>query len=613
LTQRNFTVEGGLIVSGTQVFDANGNLLGPTSTLISTIANSANSGSSYANSALLLAQAAYNQANTTPSTLANGSYTLTLRSDGNVVLPNVSGTSWIDSPNYTNININAGGSVWTFNTSGYLTSPYNIKITPGGIQWTDGSMQNTAASPAVYSQAGFNQANLAYTEANSGSSYANSAFVQANLAYTEANSGSLYANSAFVQANLAYTEANSGSSYANSAFIQANLAYTEANSGSSYANSAFIQANLAYTKANSAYSSANVGYNFVYGGGTVSGNTIINGNLNVTGNITYIGNATTQVISGNTGEFFGASSNGFNALYAGIPVGYTIEPQTVIQATTNYNGYSQIENQNIFTGANASTDFVATNDNMAGDSYIDMGINSTIYSQSGFTLQGPGDGYLYVNANTVLGGGNLVLSTTGTTDIVFSTNGINTSNEVARFKNNTGLVLKSNGITFADGTYQNTSFTNAGTYANAAFVQANAAFNLANSAVTNTSSSMSGTLYVDTVQANTALNISTIYSETTNTYTTSSTSQVSVDSFSTSSYRSAKYEIQMVSGTSYHVIEIRIIHNGTTVYMTQYGEMFTSSSLGTFDASITSGTLNLLLTPINTTTTIKLNRRTITT
>jgi hypothetical protein len=97
-----------------------------------------------------------------------------------------------------------------------------------------------------------------------------------------------------------------------------------------------------------------------------------------------------------------------------------------------------------------------------------------------------------------------------------------------------------------------------------------------------------------------------------NTFTTSSTAQVSVDSFASATYRSAKYQAQITSGSSYHVIELLLVHNGTTVYLSQYGEIFTGVSLGTFDATITTGTLNLLFTPTNAITTIKVAKNLIT-
>ena len=96
-----------------------------------------------------------------------------------------------------------------------------------------------------------------------------------------------------------------------------------------------------------------------------------------------------------------------------------------------------------------------------------------------------------------------------------------------------------------------------------------------------------------------------------NTYTTSTTSQVAVDSFATTTYRSAKYLVSVTSGTSYHTIELQLIHDGTSVWMAQYDEIYTGASLGSFDAGITSGNLNLLFTPTNATTTVKVMRYTI--
>lgn len=97
------------------------------------------------------------------------------------------------------------------------------------------------------------------------------------------------------------------------------------------------------------------------------------------------------------------------------------------------------------------------------------------------------------------------------------------------------------------------------------------------------------------------------------TYETSSLDEVSVDFFLASEFRSAKYYVQLTSGSNYHVIELRILHNGTTVYMIQYGEMYTNISLGVFDAQISGGFLSLLFTPTNSVTTVKLTRNTITT
>ena len=68
----------------------------------------------------------------------------------------------------------------------------------------------------------------------------------------------------------------------------------------------------------------------------------------------------------------------------------------------------------------------------------------------------------------------------------------------------------------------------------------------------------------------------------------------------------------MTAGTDYHMIELNVIHDGTNVYMAQYGEVFSNSSLGYFDASIATGTLTLQFSPSTATaTTVKLIREAI--
>ena len=75
-----------------------------------------------------------------------------------------------------------------------------------------------------------------------------------------------------------------------------------------------------------------------------------------------------------------------------------------------------------------------------------------------------------------------------------------------------------------------------------------------------------------------------------------SSSQQTLLTHSASTYRSVKYNVQITQGSSYHSTEINVIHDGTTVYMTEYGTVFTGSSLATFDATITSGNMLLQVT-----------------
>ena len=159
--------------------------------------------------------------------------------------------------------------------------------------------------------------------------------------------------------------------------------------------------------------------NYQTGAITVEGGVGINGNLYVSGNInTTAGNITIL----NSAFFVGNAETGFGAIYAGIPTGYHVLPQLVAQFSANYNGYAQINNQNINSGQFASSDFVATADNGTDSiNFIDLGIASSTYNYPAFSAIRPNDSYLYGNGgnlnlitdtvgkniNFVVGGGNL--------------------------------------------------------------------------------------------------------------------------------------------------------------------------------------------------------------
>ena len=149
---------------------------------------------------------------------------------------------------------------------------------------------------------------------------------------------------------------------------------------------------------------------------SVGSDTYITGNLTVGGTVTAT-NLQLQTLIANSGTFYG-DTTGNAALYAGI-VGGTIFPQTVIQATGNKNDYMEFNIQNINSGAKASTDIVASADNVTlSNGYIDMGIASSTFDgtqvNSLGTALGPNDGYLMVGYNTSPGLGDLVFGTLST-------------------------------------------------------------------------------------------------------------------------------------------------------------------------------------------------------
>lgn len=90
--------------------------------------------------------------------------------------------------------------------------------------------------------------------------------------------------------------------------------------------------------------------------------------------------------------------------------------------------------------------------------------------------------------------------------------------------------------------------------------------------------------------------------------TTANTSNQVVDSFAAATFRCVKYLIQVTSGSSYQVSEILSVHDGTTVYLTEYASMATGSDLATFDSDVNSGNVRLLVSPTNASTTIKVTR-----
>lgn len=90
---------------------------------------------------------------------------------------------------------------------------------------------------------------------------------------------------------------------------------------------------------------------------------------------------------------------------------------------------------------------------------------------------------------------------------------------------------------------------------------------------------------------------------------TSSGSGQIVDSFDSLLYTSVKYVVQATYSTEVQTIEILVMHDGTDVYITRYGLMYTGANeLASFTADLISGQINLKATVANANTTIKFTR-----
>mgnify|MGYP000196162986 FL=1 len=88
--------------------------------------------------------------------------------------------------------------------------------------------------------------------------------------------------------------------------------------------------------------------------------------------------------------------------------------------------------------------------------------------------------------------------------------------------------------------------------------------------------------------------------------TTSGVTAQVVDSFSTTAYRSGEY-LLMVTGTSgFMTLKMMVLFNGTIALNSQYGQLGTD--LGTFDTSVVGDTVQIMFTPIDSTSVVQFSR-----
>ena len=91
-------------------------------------------------------------------------------------------------------------------------------------------------------------------------------------------------------------------------------------------------------------------------------------------------------------------------------------------------------------------------------------------------------------------------------------------------------------------------------------------------------------------------NTNNIIPNTVTTTAVASTSATTIASHAAATYRTVKYLVQCTQGTDYHSTEVNLIHDGSTVYITEYGSLWDNAALGTFDATISGGNILLQIT-----------------
>ena len=86
--------------------------------------------------------------------------------------------------------------------------------------------------------------------------------------------------------------------------------------------------------------------------------------------------------------------------------------------------------------------------------------------------------------------------------------------------------------------------------------------------------------------------------------TTASTNQVALLVFAHASYGAAEVLVTVSQGGERHITKLLITHDGSTAVATEYGVVYTSTELASFDVSISGSDLELRTTPASSSSTV---------
>lgn len=473
-----------------------------------------------------------------------------------------------------------------------------------------------------------------------------------NVVFNEANSAIDLAQSAYNAANSAGSNATVVAAYnqANAAFEQANTGTTLAQASYNFANTLLGGAatdNVARILAQAAFDSSNT--KFSSSGGTISGDTTVTGNLTVTGT-TFYANTENVLIKDNI-VTLNSNVTGTPTLNAGLEInrgsslnvsilwnetadlwqltnnGATFEnivTDSVLSANVSYlNGVNTSQNTSINTTNNNVTNVnnfaqgAYNKANTATDLAVYAGnVNNSQNTHISAVETYASGAYGLANTNasniTIIHGVNLTQNTNISAVDTFAQSAYNQANtgttlaQSAFDKANTQAsqvftqaafdtantasanTIYTQGVDLA----QNTHITAVSNYAVGAYGQANTGTTLAQAAFNKANTQ---DIIVNSVTSNTTISLP--YSSSVSGNVTAGDPSTLIDSFDATVYRSSKYELQMSSDNGVHVVEMRIMQDGSNTYVTQYGEMYTSIPLGTFTSSVGSGMVNLYFSP----------------
>jgi hypothetical protein len=491
----------------------------------------------------------------------------------------------------------------------------------------------------------FAQANLAFNKANSGFDLATSSFAQANLAYNGANSAFIHANNAYAHANTKLS--SSGGTISGDLSVTGNLTIsgntTTINVASLAITDTIIQLGIenlndtldigfighyANTPNNHTglVRSAFDGKYYLFDNYQIDepGNTINFANTRVS---TLSANLVTNVITLRGVDPLDYANTIQTASQANVGAGLI----TVTNAYQANVGSARIADQ-ATSQANVGSGLIALNTSVtnAYQANVGSGLIALNTSVTNAYQANVGSGLIAnkLASDANVGSGLIALNTSVTNAYQANvgsariadqaTNQANVGSAIAQGQANVGV-----GFITVTNAYQ--ANVGAARIADQATSQANVGAGLitvtnnyqanvgaglitkvakAGDTMTGTLST-SGTLIGSSLTSNNIVTVNThsVYEATA--VTTGNTAQFTLDSFSTTAFRSAKYLVQVTSGSSYELLEMTLIHDGTTVYLSQYGNIKTGATLAVFDASISAGTLSVVATPNNAITTFK--------
>lgn len=496
----------------------------------------------------------------------------------------------IASQNAVTADASSGGSITTGNA--YVNGVFGANTFVaysgiGGGSLTAGNTLNLLTNTSfTYSGSGLvtfaaNSSTSSFTSVTNsvsivstgGNTVLGGSFLNINASTTNVTSTSLNANSNLTVTGNSTFKANSSfavltvSGNSSVTTLLANTTNTTIVGNTSFANSVTV------ANAIIAGGLANVNQLNVRGAVTsnIAGDLRIEGSVSIGGNLAYSGTTGGDIIpSSNNFYKLGNTTNRFADVYSNNFYGTTTNTVSLIVTGNTSFANSLIPSANVTHSVGSST----------------------LYWNQVFVAN--------TNSNNVLVSNNVYVPAANVTAPAITFTG---NTDTGLFRSATATVAVA-----AAGTQKLTVNSTFVAVNNALTVSSNVA--LSNTLSVTGAATLSNTLAVSgvtTLSANVSTTgtilINSVAHQFANTYTFSnSTAAANVDVVSAATYRSYEYTVQLSDTTvtptaRYHLTKILIVHDGTTPYITEYGTVFNSSSLGTFDAIINGGNIALQLTP----------------